>query len=209
LAAKASTLGLGADFGVRIVRPLNLRVGFSTFHFTTDLSHDGTGYEGSLRLGSVQTVVDWFPLSGSFHVSSGIIFHNGNHVTATSTIPPGQVQTSGSTTYISDPQNPIKGRAQSDVRTVAPLLTVGLGNLVPHHHHFSYSMDFGVVYQGHPKSSFTLQGGACDPSGRLCGNVADDIDTQAQIRSAQRDLDRSVRFMRYYPVISVAFGYRF
>src|SRR5262249_33247979 len=136
-------------------------------------------------------------------------FHNGNQITATSTIPPGQVQTSGGISYISDPQNPIKGRAQSDVRTVAPMLTVGLGNLVPRRHHFSYSVDFGVVYQGHPKSSFILQGGACDPTGTICGNIADDVTTQAQVRSAQRDLDRSVRFLRFYPVFSAAFGYRF
>ncbi len=209
LAFKTSTLGLGADLGVRIVRSINLRVGFGTFHYTADLRRDDTAYQGSLHLRSVQAVVDWFPFAGSFHVSPGVLFHNGNRITAVARPPVGQVQRAGDVAYISDPQNPITGRALTRVSTAAPMLLVGFGNLVPRTHHFAYSVDLGVVYQGHPKSNFTLQGGACDPTGTFCGNLTDDIDTQAQVRSAQHDLDKSVSFMRFYPVASIEFGYRF
>ena len=210
LAFKTSTLGLGGDLGVRLLRPINLRVGFSTFHFTADLNHDGTPYEGSLRLRSLQTIVDWFPFAGSLHVSAGVIFNNHNRITATATPPPGEVQTSGNINYISDPRNPITVNALSVVRKVAPVLLLGFGNLLPPHHHFAYSFDFGVVYQGYPKSNFTLHGGACDPSGMFCVNVADDIDTRKQIADAKRDLNQSVsKFMRFYPVVSAEFGYRF
>lgn len=194
---------------MRIARPLNLRLGFGTFHFTTDLSRDGTGYQGSLRLRSLQIVTDWFPFAGSFHISPGILLHNNNRVTAISAPPVGQVQTAGDIAYISDPQNPIVGRAQSQVSNVSPMLLVGFGNLVPKGRHFAYSVDFGAVYQGHPKSSFELKGGACDPTGAFCSNLANSIDTQAEIASAQRDLNKGVAFMRFYPVVSVEFGYRF
>jgi len=111
LAVKASTLGLGADLGVRIIRPLNLRVGFSTFHFGAELEHDGIPYEGTLRLRSLQATVDWFPTAGSFHVSPGVVFHDENRVTATSTPPAGQVEGAGDVIFVSDPQNPITGQS--------------------------------------------------------------------------------------------------
>lgn len=209
LGFKGSTLGLGADLGVRIVRPINLRVGFTMFNYSADGRSDGTAYRGTLHLRSVQTVMDWFPFSSSFHVSPGAIFQNGNRITAIATPPLGQVQKAGDITYISDPQNPLTGKAQAGVRGAAPLLLVGLGNLVPLRHHFAYSVDLGVVYQGHPKSHITLKGGVCDPSGSFCVNVADGGDTQAQVRSAQHDLDKSVSFMRFYPVASIEFAYRF
>jgi hypothetical protein len=209
LAVKASTLGLGADLGVRILRPLNLRVGFSTFHFGAELEHDGIPYEGTLRLRSLQATVDWFPTAGSFHVSPGVVFHNDNRVTATSTPPAGQVEGAGDVIFVSDPQNPITGKAMSIVGSVAPMIVVGFGNLVPRSRHFGYSVDFGVVYQGHPTSTFVLVGAVCDPSGALCTDIAKDADTQRAVKNARHDLDRGVSFMRYYPVVSLEFGYRF
>ena len=209
LAFKVSTLGLGADLGLRIIRPLNLRVGFSTFHFGADLKHDGVPYEGNLRLRSLQATVDWFPTAGSFHVSPGVVLHNDNRVTATSTPPAGQVEGAGDTIFVSDPQNPITGKAKSIVGSVAPMIVLGFGNLVPRTSHFGYSVDFGVVYQGHPTSTFVLVGAVCDPSGTLCTDIANDTDTQKAVKTARHELDKGVSFMRYYPVVSAEFAYRF
>ena len=209
LAFKTSTLGLGADLGVRIFRPFNLRVGFSTFHFEAGLKHDGVPYEGSLRLRSLQAVLDWFPTAGSFHMSPGLVFHNDNRVMATSTPPPGQIESAGNVIFISDPQNPITGKAKSIVGSVAPMILLGFGNLVPRTSHFGFSLDFGVLYQGHPTSTFVLVGAVCDASGTLCTNIAKDADTQKAVKTARHDLEKGVSFMRYYPVVSVEFGYRF
>lgn len=209
LAFKASTLGLGADLGVRIVHPLNLRVGFTTFHFGAELEHDGVPYEGTLRLRSLQATLDWFPAAGSFHVSPGVVFHNDNRVTATSTPPAGQVESAGDAAFVSDPRNPITGKAKSIVRSVAPMLVLGFGNLVPRTSHFGYSVDLGVVYQGQPTSTFVLLGAVCDPSGTFCTDLANDADTQKAVKTARHDFDKGVSFMRYYPVVSVEFAYRF
>jgi hypothetical protein len=209
LAFKASTLGLGADLGVRIIHPLNLRVGFSTFHFGAELDHDGVPYEGNLRLRSLQATLDWFPTGRSFHVSPGVVFHNDNRVTATSTPPVGQVEAAGDVIFLSDPQNPITGKAKSSVGSVSPMIVLGFGNLIPRSRHFGYSVDLGVVYQGHPTSTFVLVGTVCDPSGAFCTDIANDAETQKAVKNARRDLDKGVSFMRYYPVVSVEFAYRF
>jgi hypothetical protein len=210
LSAKASSLGLGGDLGFRVARPLNLRVGFGTFRYSRNLTKDGVAYQGVLHLQSVEIIGDWFPFSRhSFHLSPGVLLHDNNRVTANADPPVGQVLSAGPQTYVSDPQNPIMGKASSGIRSVSPMLTLGFGNLVPRSSHFAYSVDFGVVYQGSPRSQFTLRGGACDPSGEFCVNVADDGSIQAEAQSARHDLDKSVSFMRFYPVVSVGFGYRF
>jgi hypothetical protein len=206
----ASTLGLGAVVGFHVARPLNVRVGFNTFHYARNLSSDGTPYTGALYLQSLETVADWFPFArSSFHVGPGVLFFNGNRVSAVSTPPVGQVLTAGTEAYISDPQNPITGSAKSSTRRIAPMVIMGFGNLVPRHHHFGYSVDFGVVFQGSPKSTFNVAGGACDPTGEFCARAAEDSSIQAEAQSARTDLAHHVSFMKYYPVVSMEFGYRF
>src|SRR5215471_1299763 len=209
LAFHASTLGLGGDAAFRIARPVNLRVGANTFHYSRNLTSDGVAYEGSLRLRSVETIVDWFPFSHSFHVGAGALFFNGNRVTAVATPPVGQILTSGTEAFISDPQNPLKGNAKSATHKIAPMVILGFGNLLPRNRHLAYSVDFGVVFQGAPKSTFMVGGGACDPTGEFCARAAEDSSIQADAQSARRDLDHHVSFLKYYPVISVEFGYRF
>ena len=209
LAFTTSTLGLGADVAVRIVQPVNLRVGFSTFKYGQDGIQDGVSYHGDLTLQSMRALVDLYPFGHGFHVSPGLLFHNANHVTASAALPTGKVLSAGDESFIVDPQNPIVGSAKSRVHSVAPMLMVGFGSLLPKKSHFAYSFDVGVVYQGSPTSTFKLDGGACDPTGQFCGNVADDASIQGQAQSARQDLNSAVSFMRFYPLFSVSVGYHF
>jgi hypothetical protein len=209
LAFTTSTLGLGADVAFRIVQPVNLRIGFSTFKYGQDGFQDGVSYHGMLKLQSMRAMADFYPFGQGFHVSPGLLFHNVNHVTASAAPPTGKVLTTGNETYISDPQNPIVGSAKSLVHSVAPMLMVGFGNLLPKKSHFAYSLDAGVVYQGSPKSTFNLAGGACDPTGQFCADIATDTTIQGQVQSARQDLNNAVSFMRFYPLFSISVGYHF
>src|SRR6516225_10166642 len=209
LAFTTSTLGLGADVAFRIVQPVNLRVGFSTFKYGQDGIQDGVSYHGDLTMQSMRALVDLYPFGHGFHVSPGLLFHNANHVTASAALPTGKVLSAGDESFIVDPQNPIVGSAKSRVHSVAPMLMVGFGSLLPKKSHFAYSFDVGVVYQGSPTSTFKLAGGACDPTGQFCGNVADDASIQGQAQSARQDLNSAVSFMRFYPLFSVSVGYHF
>lgn len=209
VAFSASTLGLGADLVVRVASPVNVRVGFNMFRYDSEQSQDGVSYHGVLHLKSMNVLTDWYPTSGGFHLSAGLLFNNANQVTARGSPPTGKVLTAGQEAFISDPQNPIVGNASSKVQIIAPMLLIGYGNLVPRSHHFAYSLDFGVAYQGSPKSSFNLAGGACDPTGQFCGGVADNSNIQGAAQSAKHDLDQGVSFMRYYPVLSIEVGYHF
>jgi hypothetical protein len=209
LAFKASTLGLGADAGIRLARHFNLRVGFGTFNYRRNLSEDGIAYDSAFRLRSVQTVLDWFPFAESFHLSGGLLVYNGNHVSANATLPTNQVLTAFDTNIISNPSNPISGKATSGVRPVAPIFSIGFGNLVARARHVGFSVDFGVVLQGSPHSSLTFTGSACDVSGTFCADIAGDPAIQSQAVSVSHTISKDLFFLKYYPFVSMEVGYRF
>jgi hypothetical protein len=206
---KASTLGLGIDGGVRLTRHFNLRAGFNAFNYGRDVSSDGIAYNATFRLRSVQALVDWFPFARNFHLSTGLLVYNDNRVSANASVPPSQTLTAAGQDFISDPSNPITGRAESGLRRVAPIIGLGFGNLVPRTGHFSFSADFGVVFQGAPHATLTLMGSACDVSGMFCGAVGGDPGIQSDIVSRRQTINDDLFFMRYYPFVSLEFGYRF
>jgi hypothetical protein len=209
LAFKASTLGLGPDAGVRLARHFNLRVGFNAFNYHRNLSSDGVAYSSAFRLRSVQALMDWFPFAQSFHLSGGLLVYNGNHVSANAMVPVNQIISAGGEDIVSNPTNPITGRATSGVRPVAPMLGVGFGNLVARARHVGFSVDFGVVFQGTPRSALAFNGSACDVSGMFCGDVAADPNIQSQAATETHTINKDLFFLRYYPFISMEVGYRF
>ena len=95
------------------------------------------------------------------------------------------------------------------MRKVAPMLLFGFGNFIPRGRRFSLSSDFGVVFQGAPNTRFTLLGTACDVSGVHCRGVLSDATIQADVRSGEKTMQNDLSFMKYYPVVSLEFGYHF
>jgi hypothetical protein len=209
LAFKGSTLGLGPDLGIRLTRHFNLRVGGNAFDYRRSLSEDGVSYDSAFRLRSVQALVDWFPFAESFHLSAGLLVYNGNHVSANATVPVNQILTAGSENVISNPTNPITGKATSGVRPVAPIIAIGFGNLVARARRVGFSVDFGVVFQGAPHSSLTFNGSACDLSGTFCADIAGDPSIQSQAATESHTISKDLFFLRYYPFVSLEVGYRF
>jgi hypothetical protein len=209
LAFKSSTLGLGAELGTRLADRVNLRVGFTGFNYSRTVSDGGISYLGTLRLRSAQTVVDWFPSSHGFHLSPGLLIYDNNHVTANALLPTGKVLTSGTEAFISNPRDPIRGSATSAMRQVVPMMLFGFGNIIPRSRHLVFAADFGVAFQGQPKTSFALIGSGCDPSGRHCRDIAHDPNVQADVRSGEKTLQDDLSIMKYYPIVSIQFGYRF
>ena len=209
LAVKASSLGVGGDFGTLLTRHFDLRAGFTGLSYSRTVADGDISYPSTLHLNSVQAVVDWFPWSRAIHFSPGLLLNNRNRVTATALVPTGKVLTSGVEKFISNPKDPITGSASSSMRKLAPMMLVGFGNIIPRSKRFSISSDLGVVFEGAPNAQFTLLGSACDPSGAHCRNAATDKSIQADVRSGETTMQNDLSFMRFYPVVSVEFGYHF
>jgi hypothetical protein len=226
---RASDLGLGAEVATPIVNKLNLRAGFNLFNYSASISENQVNYNGTLQLRSVETHVDWFPFGGSFHLSPGVMLYNGNKLNAsiTETVH-SQPFTWNGDTYT--PSSQVTGSANLSLNSVAPTLMFGFGNLVPRKRskHFSVSVEAGVAFQGSPKiglgltqGALTLQNssgttttfnvnGLTSSGSPLTGAALTAYNTlQNDVKVEQTKLQNDATPFKYYPIISLGFGYRF
>lgn len=207
---RTSLLGLGGDVAVPVTHRSNVRVGFSAFNYSHTFDKDGVSYSGKLGLSSVQALYDFFPFAGGFHLSPGVLLYNGNQLSANASVPGGQSFSLGGTNYFSDPSNPLTGSGKLHFGTAGPMFLLGFGNLARRsERHFGMTVDIGAVYQEVPRTTLNLAGGACDSTGLNCRNVASDSTIQSNILSEQAKINHSVSLLRFYPVISLGFGYKF
>lgn len=205
---KVSTLGIGGEVAIAVSNRTNLRAGFNAFSYGHNFDKDGVNYNGTLSLRSAQATYDIFLLKG-LHVSPGVLLYNGDKVTANLAVPGGQSFTLSNTTYVSDAADPILGTGKLTVYKAAPMVLFGIGNLVPHNHHFSTSFDIGAAYQGPPRVALSLSGSACDSTGLNCRTIASDPTIQSNVVAEQVKLNKSASPYKFYPVVSFGVGYKF
>ena len=205
---KVSTLGIGGEVAIAVSHRSNVRFGFNAFSYGDTFVKDGVTYKGNLDLRSAQATYDMFLLK-EFHVSPGVLFYNGNNVSANASVPGGQSFTLSNTTYVSDAANPITGTGNLTVYKAAPMLLLGIGNLVPRGKHFSVSFEIGAAYQGPPRVALNLSGSACDSTGLFCRSISSDPTIQSNIAAEQAKLNKSASPYKFYPVLSFGVGYRF
>jgi hypothetical protein len=204
-----SSLGAGVELAVPLGKKFNVRGGFDFFRYSGTFTNDGIHYDGQLRLLSGQAHLDWFPIS-IFHVSPGALFYDGNGVRANATVPGGQSFSVGGTPYQSDPAAPVTAVGRLDFLKVAPMITVGIGNLVPRSgKHFSFLFEIGGAYQGSARVALNLAGNVCDSSGLNCRAIAGDSTVQSNIQAQQVKIQNDVNPYRFYPVVTVGVGFSF
>jgi hypothetical protein len=205
---KVSSLGIGGEVAVAVTRRSNVRFGFNAFSYGHTFDKDGATYAGSLDLRSAQATYDLF-LMQWLHVSPGVLLYNGNKVTANVSVPGGQTFTLSNTSYVSDAADPIAGTGKLTVYKAAPMVLLGIGNLVPRSRHFSTSFEIGAAYQGPPRVALNLSGSACDSTGLFCRSVSSDPTIQSNIVAEQTKLNKSASPYKFYPVLSFGVGFKF
>ncbi len=209
IGVKFSTLGAGIEVATPLAGKLNLRGGFNIFRYSRAITNNGIVYTGNLHFQSAEAHLDWFPFGG-FHVSPGLLFYNGNSVSATAAVPGGQSFTLGGTQYLSDPAVPVTGTGTLDFVKVAPSIMVGVGNLIPRNgRHYSFLFEVGGAYQGSARVALNFTGNVCDPTGTICRSIASDSTVQANIAAQQTKIKNDINPYRFFPVISGGIGFNF
>ena len=205
---RASTLGAGVEVATPLSRSFNLRAAANYADFDYSFDVDGINYTTSVNFRSGQIGVDWFPFHGGFHVSPGFLYFR-NSLAGTAQVPPGQRFSLEDTDYINSVDDPVSGSASVVFkRHVAPVLTVGWGNIIPRSgRHFSVPFEIGAAYTGAGLMDIKLAGTACTNQG--CFNAATDPETQSNLQQEINDLNDDVRKFQFYPVISIGLAYRF
>ena len=209
IGVKLSTLGVGIEAAVPLTSKLNLRGGFNFFRYNRGITNGGIHYDGHLHFQSGEAHIDWFPFGG-FHISPGLLFYNGNALTANASVPGGQTFTVGGTTYESDPSDPVTGTGKLDFVKVSPSIMVGIGNLIPRNgRHYSFLFEIGGAYQGSARVALNLSGSVCDTTGLFCRPVTGDSTVQANIQSQEQKIRNDVNPYRFFPVVSPGIGFNF
>ncbi len=209
IGVKFSTLGVGVEVGTPLGRKFNVRGGFNIFRYSRLITSDGIQYDGQLRFQSAEAHLDWFPFGG-FHISPGLLFYNGNNVTATAMVPGGQTFSEGGVTYESDPTTPVTGSGKLDFVKVSPTIMFGVGNLIPRNgRHYIFLFEVGAAYQGSARVALNLAGNVCDTAGMNCRAISSDPTVQSNIQAQQVKIQNDVNPYRFYPVISLGVGFNF
>jgi len=200
---KMSTLGAGIELATPITQRANLRIGFNDFVYDHDLKDDGSLYVAQLSLFSLQANYDWFPFGNSFHLSPGLAY-DANRVKANTS------DTSATEAAPGIFTNPITGSARIGFSRVAPMFLMGWGNLIPRRgRRVSIPFEFGVVYHGEPKASLHMNPIQCSPGNMMCLAASADPSIQSSFQAEQIQIRKEVAPYKFYPVISLGFGYRF
>ena len=205
------TTGIGVEAAVPYGAYWNIRAGISYFGYTGTYKTGNSPFDGHLRLGGVRFGVDWYPLAGGFHVSLGMLVPNLTQVNADLNLQPGKTIKIEGAEYTTDSANPFRGTAHSSISPIAPVLTVGWGNLIPRNYHrrWSFPIEVGAAYEGPPTVHVSYTGDIC-PVGQSCRPAASDQGFNQNLNTALRDANSNLdRYARFFPIISAGVGYRF
>lgn len=215
IGVNGSLLGGGVEAAVRVNDHTNVRAGFNMFSYSHKFIEDGAPWKGQLSFETIEAHFDFFPRAGRFHMSPGILIYTSTPVTATSAFAGNQTLGFGDASgVVSDPSAPLNGNMKMKFNRVAPMFTVGWGNVVSRKalRHFSFPLELGVAFTGAPQAKLNVAGNVCepDPTGTLyCSSITNDPTFQASVLSEQKDINNSVRFLKVYPIISFGVGYKF
>jgi hypothetical protein len=209
IGVKISTLGAGIETAVPLAAKANLRGGVNFFQYNRAIINDGIHYAGQLQFRSAEAHFDFFPFGG-FHVSPGVLFYNGNQLTASASVPGGQNFTLNGTAYQSSMTSPVTGTGKLDFVKVSPSIMLGFGNLIPRSgRHFSFLFEFGGAYQGSARVALNLTGSVCDTAtGTICTPTSDPT-VQANVQAQQQKIKNDINPYRFFPVVSIGFGFNF
>ena len=186
-----STLGYGLSVAIPVTGSIAGRLGFNQFNKSYQTTSDSVKYDGDLKLSSFEALVDWHPFNGVTHLTAGLM-QNGNKFLMAA-LPTGSYTING-TTYTAAQVGSMS--AAVEFSKVVPYLGFGWSGQAKNTG-FSFKSDFGVMFQGKPKSVLT------------CTNPGAIPQLAADCAAAQVKMDDDLKNFKYYPVISFGLGYAF
>jgi len=203
IAAKASTLGLGAELTAGLSRQWNVRLGVNGFNYSerreaSDIEYDA---EASLRNGTA--LLDWHPGGSTFRLTGGLVY-NGNEVTGSSLPPASGFYDIGGVPVPVGLVGTLD--AEADFDTFVPYAGLGFGNAVSTNRKIGFFLDLGVVFQGEADVTLTPIIPAGSPINTVPGaREALDILLQRE----ELELEDEASDYDLYPVVAIGLSYRF
>lgn len=181
IGVRAGTTGLGVDLGGDVLPTLGWRLGLSGMNINTDIDTSDVRYDAKAKILTGSLLLDWSPL-GPFRISGGFM-PNRNKVDLT-----GQPSGGGSFPAGSS----LSGEVKPD-KSFAPYLGIGYGNVWTKGVNFYF--DLGVMFQGSPQVSLSLDCGSVNPA--QCATA------QTRLEEERQRVQDKVDKYKYYPVANI------
>lgn len=196
LGVKVGTLGPGLEVTLEATNQVNVRFGVNYFKFGSDIEVDNNDYDLDIKLNSFTALADWYIIDSQFRFTGGA-FINNNSLSGLAL--PSNTYEIGNTIYTNAEVGVL--RAEADFKAIAPYIGVGWGNPLTDDSDWSFMFDVGVVFAGKPRIDITSTGGILSNNPLL----------QADIARAEQDFrdEDDIKYLKYYPVVSVGLNYRF
>lgn len=193
IGAKAGTLGIGGEIVTDIVPDVYIRGSFQWLDFGFDAEFDDIDYDVDVEFLNPMLVLDWYPFSGGFRISAGVLFNGSTIDLEATSDEPVEI---GGTLYNPSEFGSIVG--ESDFDDVAPYVGIGFGNPLSSAGHWGFTADAGVAFIGSPNVSL-----------RATGPFADNAGLLADLAEEEEEIEDDLDHLRLYPVLSFTLYYRF
>lgn len=206
VAAKAGTLGLGAEVTVGLSPRLNFRVGANGYNYSDRREASGIEYDAEAQLRTATGLLDLYPTGisgGGFHLTAGLVY-NDTQVEGSSIAPPSGTYDIGGVPVPVSFVGTLDATADFD--PIVPYVGLGWGNAVATGGNLGFYVDLGVVFQGEADITLIPILPANSPINTTPGaRQAFDI----LLRREEQDLEDEASDYDYYPVLSFGLSYRF
>lgn len=188
--------GLGVSGGSEKVTG---RLGFDTYKRSFTQNDSNGNYNVDLKLQTVAAMADWYPFEGAFRATMGLVV-NGNKASLTASSVGGTFTFNGQSYQASDVGS---YSGEMTFNKTVPYLGIGWGNPSAKNKTWGFVSDIGILFQGSPKVSNTVNCGAVIQGTAACTQLQNDV------ASAATQLETDLKDFKYYPVLSVGLSYRF
>ncbi len=218
-----SPLGIQAGMSTNLNDHMNIRSTGNFFNYSTSFTTSGIGANAKLNMTSAGAALDLYPFHAGFRISPGLLFYNGNQLTADANVPGGTSFTLNNQTYYSANANPatgatpVTGNALLNLHKSSPAftLTTGWGNTLPRNGHWSFPFEVGVAFTGAPALNANLSGWACyDKAQSMCTDINSKTDPialeiQSNLSTQVAKWAKDVEPLKTYPIASFGVAYSF
>ena len=204
IAARAGTLGGGAELTVGLSPQVNVRLGANALDYTeNDREVSGIFYDATARLRTGTALLDFHPGGRGFRLSAGAIY-NDTRVEGSSLPPSSGLYDIGGVPVPVALVGTLDGKIDWD--PVVPYAGLGWGNAVGPGRRVRFALDIGAIFQGKGKVTLTPNIPANSPINTTPGAREA---LQILLDREENDIEEDVADYTVYPVVSVGVSYRF
>ena len=204
IAAKASTLGAGAELTVGLSPQVNVRLGVNGYNYRDEGREvSDIVYDAEANLRTATALLDWHPGGRGFRLTAGAVY-NDTSVEASSLPPASGFYDIGGVPVPVGFVGTLD--ADADFDPVVPYAGLGWGNAVGGSKKLGFFVDLGVVFQGKADVTLTPIIPANSPINTTPGarEVLDVL-----LRREEQDLEDEASDYDLYPVVAIGLSYRF